>query len=96
MVQISYRAYNSYHCPNITKQNNNKIHNAITEVSKGDYITMGGFNHGNIKWDTQQSTEVEGQKLLGLIQDTFLTEHIRTNQSSEGIRYSADLTAIIH
>ena len=72
MVKISYRAYNSYHCPNITKQNNNKIHNAITEVSKGDCITMGGFNHGNIKWDTQQSTGVEGQTFLGLMQLNIL------------------------
>ena len=34
-------------CPNITKQNNEKIHNAISEVSKGDCIIMGDFNHGN-------------------------------------------------
>ena len=32
------------------------IHNAISEVSKGDYIIMRDFNHGNIKWDSQQST----------------------------------------
>ena len=31
------------------KQNNEKIHNAISEVSKGDCIIMGDFNHGNIK-----------------------------------------------
>ena len=31
-----------YRCPNITKQNNEKIHNAINEVSKGDYYN-GGF-----------------------------------------------------
>ena len=51
-----------YRCPNITKQNNEKIHNAISEVSKGDCIIMGDFNHGNIKWDTLQSTGVEDQK----------------------------------
>ena len=32
-----------YHCPNITKQNNEQIHHAISEVSKGDCIIMGGF-----------------------------------------------------
>ena len=37
---------------------------------------MGGFNHGNIKWDTQQSTWVEDQKLLRLVQDNFLTQHV--------------------
>ena len=36
-----------YRCPNITIQNNEKIHNAISEVSKGDCIIMGDFNHGN-------------------------------------------------
>ena len=53
-MQISYKAYNSYHwsnyrCPNITKQNNETTQNAISEVSEGDCIIMGDFNHGNIK-----------------------------------------------
>ena len=90
MVQISYRIYNSYHWssisfPNITKQNNEKIHNAISEVSKGDCIIMGDFNHGNIKWDTLQSTGVDTGQFLD-------STCIRTNQSSEDIRYSAVLT----
>ena len=37
---------------------------------------MGDFNHGNIKWDTLQSTGVEDQKLLCLVQDNFLTQHV--------------------
>ena len=66
-----------YRCPNnITKQNNHKIHNAISEVSKGDCIIMGDFNHGNIKWDTQHSTGVEYQQLVCLVQDNFLTQHV--------------------
>ena len=44
-----------YRCPNITKENNEKLHNAISEVSKGGCIIMGDFNHGNIEWDTLQS-----------------------------------------
>ena len=65
-----------YRCPNITTENNEKIHNAISEVSKGDCIIMGDFNHGNIKWDTLQSTGVEDQKFLCLVQDNFLTQHV--------------------
>ena len=65
-----------YRCPNITKQNNEKIHNAISEVSKGDCIIMGDFNHGNIKWDSLQSTLVEDQRFLCLVQDNFLTQHV--------------------
>ena len=80
-----------YRCPNITKQNNEKIHNAINEVSKGDCIIMGDFNHGNIKWDTLQSTGVEDVFVPGTGQFPNST-CIRTNQSSEGIRYSAVLT----
>ena len=64
-----------YRCTNITKQNNEKIHNAISEVSKGDCIIMGDFNHGNIKWDSLQSTGVENQRCLCLVQDNFLTQH---------------------
>ena len=37
---------------------------------------MGDFNHGNIKWDSQQSTGVEDQKFLCLVQDNFLTQHV--------------------
>ena len=65
-----------YRCPNITKQNNENIHNAISEVSKGDCIIMGDFNHGNIKWDTLQTTGVEDQTFLCLVQDNFLTQHV--------------------
>ena len=65
-----------YRCPNVTKQNNENIHNAISEVNKGECFIMGDFNHGNIKWDTQQSTGVEDQKLLCLVQDNFLTQHV--------------------
>ena len=65
-----------YRCPNITKQNNEKIHNAISEVSKGDSIIMGDFNHGNIKWDTLQSTGVEDSTFLCLVQDNFLTQRV--------------------
>ena len=81
-MQISYRTYNSYHwssislSQHITKQNNEKIHNAISEVSKGDCNIMGDFNHGNIKWDTLQSTGVEDQTFLCLVQDNFLTQHV--------------------
>ena len=82
-----------YRCPNITKQNNEKIHNAISEVSKGDCIIMGDFSHGNIKWDTLQSTGVEDQKFVVPDTGQFLDSTcIRTNQSNKGIRYSAILT----
>ena len=37
---------------------------------------MGDFNHGNIKWDSQQSTGVEDQKFLCLVQDNYLTQHV--------------------
>ena len=82
-----------YSCPNINKQNNEKIHNAINEVSKGDCIIMWDFNHGNIKWDTLQSTGDRGRSVFVPGTGQFPNSTcIRTNQSSEGIRYSAVLT----
>ena len=65
-----------YRCPNITKQNNEKIHNAISEVSKGDCNIMADFNHVNINWDSLHSTCLEDQRLLWLEQDNFLTQHV--------------------
>ena len=37
---------------------------------------MGDFNHGNIKWDSQQSTGVEDKPFLCLVRDNFLTQHV--------------------
>ena len=62
-----------FRCPNITKQNNEKIHNAINEVN---CIIMGDFNHGNIKWDTLRSTGVEDSTFLCLVQDNFQTQQV--------------------
>ena len=81
MVQLSYRTYNSYHWSSISlsqhnQQNNDKIHNAISEVIKGDCVIMGDFSHGNIKWDSLRSTGVEDQRFLCLVQDNFLTQHV--------------------
>ena len=65
-----------YRCPNKTKQNNENIHNAISEVSKGDCIIMEDFNHGKIKWDTQQRTGVEDQQFMCLVQCNFFTQRV--------------------
>ena len=38
-----------YRCPNITKESNEKLQNAIREVSKGDCIVMGDFTMGHTR-----------------------------------------------
>ena len=38
-----------YRSPNINEEDNTKIKNAIKEVSKGECIIMGDFNHGHIQ-----------------------------------------------
>ena len=45
-------------------------------MSKGECIIMGGFDHGNITWDSLQSTGVEDQTFLCLVQNNFLTQHL--------------------
>ena len=47
----------------------------------------GGFNHGNIKWDTLQSTGVEYQKCLCLVQDNFLTQHVLQPTRAASVLY---------
>ena len=78
-----------YRCPNITIQNNEKIHNDISEASKGDCIIMGDFNHG-----THNRHRGRGPKVV-FVRGTgqFLNSTcIRTNQSRKSIIYSAILT----
>ena len=65
-----------------------KIQKAIKEVSKGECIIMGDFNHGHTQWKSLESTGGEDQQFLFLIQDSFLTQRARTNRGRECIRYS--------
>ena len=65
-----------YRIPNISMEENEKIHNAIKEVSKRDCSIMGDFNHGHIQWTSLQSTGREDQEFLNLVQDSFLSEHV--------------------
>ena len=53
-----------YRSPNIKEEDNTKIQNAIKEVSKGECIIMGDFNHGHIQWKSLESTGGEDQQFL--------------------------------
>ena len=48
---------------------------------------MGDFNHGNIKCDSQQSTGVEDQKCLCLVQDNLLSQHVLEPTRAERVLY---------
>ena len=91
MVQLSYMTYNSYNWRSISLSQHNhteqrKIRNAISEVSKGDCIIMGDFNHGNMIWDSQHSTGVEDQNVFVPGTGQFLNSTCsRTNQSRMSI-----------
>ena len=39
-----------YHSPNIRQEDDEKLHNAIKEISKTECVIMGDFNHGHIQW----------------------------------------------
>ena len=56
-----------YQSPNINEEDHRKIQNTIKEVSKGECIIMGDFNHGHMQWKSLESTRDEDQKCLLLI-----------------------------
>ena len=74
-----------YRSPNINEEDNTKIQNAIKEVSKGECIIMGDFNHGHIQWKSPvlESTGDEDQQFL--IQDSFLTQHVLEPTRGENV-----------
>ena len=74
-----------YRSPNINTEENEKIQNAIKEVSKRDCIIMGDFNHGRIQWKSLQSTGSEDQKFLNLVQDSFLIQHVLEPTRGENV-----------
>ena len=74
-----------YRSPNINEEDNTKIKTAIKEVSKGECIIMGAFNHGHIQWNSLESTGIEDQQFLFLIQDSFLTQHVLEPTRGENV-----------
>ena len=53
----------AYRRSNINEEDNTKIQNATKEVSKGECIIMGDFNHGHIQWKSLESTVVRTNSL---------------------------------
>ena len=48
---------------------------------------MGDFNHGHIQWKYLESTGVEDQQILFLIQESFLTQHVLEPTREENVLY---------
>ena len=65
-----------YRSPNIGQGEDVKLQKAIREVSKGECVIMGDFNHGHIQWESLESAGGDDHKLLLLTQDCFLIQHV--------------------
>ena len=46
---------------------------------------MGDFNHGHIQWNSLESTGIEDQQFLFLIQDSFLNQHVLEPTRGENV-----------
>ena len=65
-----------YRSPNIGQEEDVKLQKAIREVSNGECVIMGDFNHGHIQWESLESAGGDDHKFLLLTQDCFLTQHV--------------------
>ena len=65
-----------YRSPNIGQEEDVKLQKATREVSKGECVIMGDFNHGHIQWESLESTGGDDLQFLLLTQDCFLTQHV--------------------
>ena len=63
-----------------------KIHNAISEVSKGDCIIMGDFNHGNVRDRVGPLEDNAGNKIT---QGILMAEELNMHFSSVFTREDA-------
>ena len=62
-----------YRSPSIDEEDNTTLQNAIKEVSTGECIIMGDFNHIRIQCKFLENTGGEDQQFKFLIPDSFLT-----------------------
>ena len=74
-----------YRSPNLNEEDNTKLQNARKEVSKGECIIMGYFNHGHIQWKSLESTGDEDQQFLLFIQESFLTQNVLEPTREENV-----------
>ena len=58
-----------YHGPNIGQEEDVKLQKAIKEVSMGECVIMGDFNHGHIQWESLESTGGDDHQFLVLTQN---------------------------
>ena len=65
-----------YRSPNIGQEEDVKLQKVIGEVSKGEYVIMGDFNHGHIQWESLESAGRDDHQFLLLTQDCFFTQHV--------------------
>ena len=65
-----------YRSPNIGQEEDVKLQKAIREVSKGECVIVGDFNHGHIQWESLESAGGDDHQFLLLTQDCFLTQHV--------------------
>ena len=65
-----------YRSPKIRQEEDVKLQKAIREVSKGECVIMGDFNHGHIQWESLESAGGDDHQFLLLTQDCFLTQHV--------------------
>ena len=65
-----------YSSPNIGQEEDVKLKKAIREVSKGECVIMGDFNHGHIQWESLESARGDDHHFLLLALVYFLTQHV--------------------
>ena len=71
-------------------EDNEKMHNAIKEVSKRDCIIMGDFNH---TVDISTEYRERGSRVFKFSTNYFpFSTCVRSNQGREGVRHSIELT----
>ena len=75
-----------YRSPNIRQEDDDKLHNAIKEISKRECVIMGDFNHGHIHW---KSLESVGRAVFTSNTGLFLyTTCFRTNERWKCVGFS--------
>ncbi|XP_051789513.1 uncharacterized protein LOC127529574 [Erpetoichthys calabaricus] len=67
-----------YRPPNSDSNFNTHLFSNIKKASlQGDIIVMGDFNYPNINWDNLTDGGVQEQEFLEVINDSFLTQHVK-------------------
>ena len=74
-----------YRSPSADENEIKNMLGVLNRLSSKSIVLMGDFNYGGIDWDNNLASNKKEEEFLDLVNDTFLTQHVKVPTREENI-----------